>query len=182
MNCFNNHAINFPFFPSCAKHHLFIISVPIFPMTDGATFSETFTSRFLVMCTRLFNLQCWLFCWRHLQAVYALLLLPKSLVSLLCHCPCPRAQNFGSHVADLVFELRACDSLTHFGPSLVCQSISPSISMSWKLGKWAFWMLLCCWGVLMLLGCGEWMEVCAPAHPFATPRHFGTLVRWSMQM
>ena len=44
---------------------------------------------------------------RHLRAVFALLLLPDRLNNLFYHCPCPLVRDFGSRVYGLVLISRA---------------------------------------------------------------------------
>ena len=94
---------------------------------------------FLVACTRLYNPLCpsvgpsvcpsvgnTLLFWC-LRAFFILLLLPKCLVSLFYHCPCPPARNFGSRVSGLVLQRSY-------------HSTSGNIGQNWK--KWSFlWFL-----------------------------------------
>ena len=86
---------------------------------------------FLVACRRLINLLCrslpgrsvrnTLLFWRF-WASFALLLLPKCLVSLFYHCPCPPARDFGSHVSGIFFLSYFFGTPTHLfikiGPSV----------------------------------------------------------------
>ena len=55
----------------------------------------------------------------HLWAVFALLLLPKYLVSLIHHCPCQLARDLGSRLSGLVFKQLLLITLSRFADFFV---------------------------------------------------------------